>query len=368
MLVSTLVSKQVIFTLIALDFITGGMDTQMVCRSSRSTKGNGGQMSQLQHIERIQTEWSSTSKMSHSSQLEMATTDEPLNPMAPMKPKPRVKTSASMQATAAGGPGRELVCNVCPLMGPSTDINADLLRACRTFCLLTDCPHLHTNQLFKVLAMASMLLAQKSNMHKTLLLQHIQTNDPILPSHLVEGVLLQCLTEDQLSQLLTGDQLSLLLAGDWLPQLLMGDQLLQLLVGDQLPWLLVGGQLPWVSVGDQLPRLLVGDWLPQVLVWDLLADLSCPLTAHLLLQPPVYGKVCLQLFVHTLGYRPLQISLRPLCALSHHRPCLSLIHHNWILILTWRKASYHMITIQDIWSMMMVSPLDTKIFGANSLV
>ena len=350
MLVSTLVSKQVIFTSIALDFITGGMDTQTVRRSSRSTKGNGGQISQLQHIERIQTERSSASKMSHSSQLEMATTDEPLNPMAPMKPKPRVKTSASMRATAAGGPGRESVCHVCPLMGPSTDINADLLRACRTFCLSTDRPHLRTNQLFKVLAMASMLLAQKSNMHKTLLLQHIRTNDPILPSHLVEGVLLQRLAEDQLSRLLAGDQL------------------LQLLVGDQLPWFLVGGQLPRVSVGDRLPWLLVGDRLPQVLVWDLLADLSRPLTAHLLLQPPVYGKVCLQLFVHILGYRPLQISLRPLRTLSHHRPCLSLIHRNWILISTWRKASYHMITIQDVWSMMMVSPLDTKIFGANSPV
>ena len=94
--------------------ITGGMD-QTVRRSSRSTKGNGGQIAQLQNIERVQTEQSSASKLSHSSQLEMATAEELLNPMAPMKLKPRIKTSAG--ARAAGGPGHELVCDVLPPYG-----------------------------------------------------------------------------------------------------------------------------------------------------------------------------------------------------------------------------------------------------------
>ena len=94
--------------------ITGGMG-QMVRRSSRSTKGNGGQITQLQNIECIQTEQSSASKLSHSSQLKMATADELLNPMAPIKPKPHIKTSAGVRA--AGGSGHELVCDVLPPYG-----------------------------------------------------------------------------------------------------------------------------------------------------------------------------------------------------------------------------------------------------------
>ncbi|KAI6009978.1 hypothetical protein BKA83DRAFT_4133075 [Pisolithus microcarpus] len=73
--------------------------TESMRRSSRTTKGSGGQIAQLRNIERIQTEQTATSKVSHASYLEMATANEPLNPLAPAKskpkPKPRVKTSSA---------------------------------------------------------------------------------------------------------------------------------------------------------------------------------------------------------------------------------------------------------------------------------
>ncbi|KAI6016895.1 hypothetical protein BKA83DRAFT_11367 [Pisolithus microcarpus] len=63
------------------------------------TKGSGSQIAQLRNIERIQTEQTATSKVSHASYLEMATANEPLNPLAPAKskpkPKPRMKTSSA---------------------------------------------------------------------------------------------------------------------------------------------------------------------------------------------------------------------------------------------------------------------------------
>ncbi|KAI6027636.1 hypothetical protein BKA83DRAFT_4490184 [Pisolithus microcarpus] len=73
--------------------------TESMRRSSRTTKGSGGQIAQLRNIEHIQTEQTTTSKVSHASYLEMATANEPLNPLAPAKskpkPKPRVKTSSA---------------------------------------------------------------------------------------------------------------------------------------------------------------------------------------------------------------------------------------------------------------------------------
>ena len=64
-----------------------------VRHSSRVTKGSGSQIAQLQNIEHIQSEQIS-SKTSHASQLDMATANEPLNPMAPRRPKPHIKQSS----------------------------------------------------------------------------------------------------------------------------------------------------------------------------------------------------------------------------------------------------------------------------------
>ncbi|KAI6005575.1 hypothetical protein EDD15DRAFT_2358725 [Pisolithus albus] len=73
--------------------------TKSMCRSSRTTKGSGSQIAQLRNIEHIQAEQTATSKVSHASYLEMATANEPLNPLAPAKskpkPKPHVKTSSA---------------------------------------------------------------------------------------------------------------------------------------------------------------------------------------------------------------------------------------------------------------------------------
>jgi len=87
-----------------------------VRRSSRANKGNGGQLSQLQAIERIQTEWMTVSK-SHASQLERATTNEPVNPMAPVKPKPHIKTSTTCVPDSDGQSEQELVCNILQCFG-----------------------------------------------------------------------------------------------------------------------------------------------------------------------------------------------------------------------------------------------------------
>ena len=82
------------FKRISLNSFIDGTDAQNVRRSSRATKGSGGQIAQLQYIERIQSERTS-SKTSRAYQLDMATANEPLNPMAPMKPKPRIKHSSA---------------------------------------------------------------------------------------------------------------------------------------------------------------------------------------------------------------------------------------------------------------------------------
>ena len=85
--------------------------------SSRANKGNGGQISQLQMIERIQTEWTATAKMSHTSQLEMATANEPVNPMAPAKPKPRIKKSIPRVSDRDDWSELEPVCNILQYFG-----------------------------------------------------------------------------------------------------------------------------------------------------------------------------------------------------------------------------------------------------------
>ena len=85
--------------------------------SSRANKGNGGQISQLQMIEHIQTERSATAKMSHTSQLEMATANEPVNPMAPAKPKPRVKKPIPRVSDRDDRSELEPVCNILQYFG-----------------------------------------------------------------------------------------------------------------------------------------------------------------------------------------------------------------------------------------------------------
>ena len=81
-----------VFTLNSSTCFTDQTDDQTVRHSSRANKGSSGQIAQLQNIERMQIERMAP-KASHASQLEISTANEPLNPMAPMKPKPCVKTS-----------------------------------------------------------------------------------------------------------------------------------------------------------------------------------------------------------------------------------------------------------------------------------
>ena len=85
---------------------------QSVRRSIRPNKGSGGQIAHLQNIERILTEPTTTSRQSHAAQLDKATANEPLNPMAPMrlKPKPRIKTSSTREPDSSVRSGLELVC------------------------------------------------------------------------------------------------------------------------------------------------------------------------------------------------------------------------------------------------------------------
>ena len=140
----------------------------------------------------------------------------------------------------------------CLLTGPSADIKAGRLRVRRALQFSTDRPHLHTNQLFKVLAMASMLQAQRSNAPKMLRLRCIRTNHLILPSHLVEGVLLQCLGGDQLRWVSVGDHLCWVSVGDHLHPVSVGDHLRPVFVGDHLRLVSVGDHLRLVSVGDRV--------------------------------------------------------------------------------------------------------------------
>ena len=88
--------------------------------SSRANKGNGGQLSQLQAIECIQTERMTIFK-SHASQLERATTNEPVNPMASVKPKPHLLL---MYQIAMVNQSRSWYITFCNVLDPSTDSRA----------------------------------------------------------------------------------------------------------------------------------------------------------------------------------------------------------------------------------------------------
>ena len=92
-MISALVGFQVFKRMISINSFIDDSGTQNVCHSSRVTKGSGGQIAQLQNIECIQSERTS-SKTSHASQLDMATANKPLNPMAPRRLKPRIKQSS----------------------------------------------------------------------------------------------------------------------------------------------------------------------------------------------------------------------------------------------------------------------------------
>ena len=83
-----------VFMLNSSTCFTDQIDDQTVHRSSRVNKGSSGQITQLQNIERMQVERMAP-KASHASQLEISTVNEPLNPMALTKPKPRIKTSSA---------------------------------------------------------------------------------------------------------------------------------------------------------------------------------------------------------------------------------------------------------------------------------
>ncbi|KAI5984373.1 hypothetical protein EDC04DRAFT_2615759 [Pisolithus marmoratus] len=79
-------------------YVTG---TESMHCSSRMTKGSGSQIAQLHNIEHIQTEQTTTSKASHASYLEVTTANEPLNPLAPVKLKPKPKLHMKMSFACA---------------------------------------------------------------------------------------------------------------------------------------------------------------------------------------------------------------------------------------------------------------------------
>ena len=102
--------------------ITDNTGSQSVHRSFRPNKGSGGQIAHLQNIERIQTERTMASRLSHAAQLKKATVNEPLNPMAPMKskPKPRVKAPSTRKPGVNFCPSLESVHRLYILTGPTT--------------------------------------------------------------------------------------------------------------------------------------------------------------------------------------------------------------------------------------------------------
>ena len=114
--------KQPILVLVSTHFLTSVMISftcitentgqQPVCRSIRPNKGSGSQIAHLQNIERILTELTTTSRQSHAAQLDKATANEQLNPMAPMRPKPKpcIKTSSTCEPDSSVRSGLELVC------------------------------------------------------------------------------------------------------------------------------------------------------------------------------------------------------------------------------------------------------------------
>ena len=331
-LVSTLVSFQV-FKMIFLNSFTDGTNTQNICCSSRATKGSGSQIIQLQNIEHIQSEWIS-SRTSHASQLNAATANEPLNPMAPMWPKPCTKHSAVSVRDADDH-------LVVGLVGfHYHEFNYwESANAHRSLHPLTGCPCPHIKQLWKVLTMGFILKTQIINVKKMI---------PILPPPFLYLSSLMGL----LLWLFMGGLLPQLLMGVLLPQLLVRVLLLQLLMGGLLPWLLVECPLPQLLVGGLFPRLLVEDlsplflilfWLPaevlwlQVHMWYLIADLFqhpmvCPL-----IQPLVYWMAHQHIFMNWIQQAPCS----KICLSALHLTSLHLIpHHHLTSILMIIKARY----------------------------
>ena len=104
-------------SIVVMSFFNGITDdtgSQSIRRSVRSNKGSGGQIAHLQNIERIQTERTTTSRQLHAAQLEKATTNELLNPMAPMKskPKPRVKAPPTREPDINARSSLTSVCKI----------------------------------------------------------------------------------------------------------------------------------------------------------------------------------------------------------------------------------------------------------------
>ncbi|KAI5991980.1 hypothetical protein EDC04DRAFT_2613772 [Pisolithus marmoratus] len=87
-------------------YVTG---TKSMHHSSRLTKGSGSQITQLCNIEHIQIKQTTTSKASHASYLEVTTANEPLNPLAPvkLKPKPKLHMKTSSACASSGGLDKE---------------------------------------------------------------------------------------------------------------------------------------------------------------------------------------------------------------------------------------------------------------------
>ena len=90
-------------------------------------KGKVG-MVQMENIEHAQLEWTASSRPSHASQLEQATANESLNPMAQMKLKPHAKTSSTHVPDADSRSEFDLVCIFWPTRS-CTDNKASLLKA-----------------------------------------------------------------------------------------------------------------------------------------------------------------------------------------------------------------------------------------------
>ena len=252
--------------MIFLNSFADDTDAQTIRRSSRATKGSGGQIAQLQIIERIQSERIS-SKTSHASQLDTATANEPLNPMAPRRPKPRVKHSSVSVPDADVRSDVGLV-----IMGSIADNQIRPANAHRSLRGLTERPHPHIKQLWKILVMDFILKPQEIKI-SILLPPFLYLPDlmELLLRLLVEGPLPRLLVEGPLPRLLVEGPLPWLLVEGPLPRLLVEGPLPRLLVAGLLPRLLVAGLLPRLLVAGPLPRLPVAGLLPRLLVdlWPL---------------------------------------------------------------------------------------------------
>ena len=200
--------------MISLNSFTDDTDAQIVRCSSRATKGSGGQITQLQNLERIQSEQTS-SKTSRALQLDVATANEPTNPMAPRKPKPRIKHSSISVRDAhdyldVGSVG------MFPSLSLATDNKIRLVNAHRSLHPLTERPCLHIKQLWKVLGMGFVFQTWKISVEEICIL--------LLPPPFLSdlmGLLLRLLVGALLHLLLVEGLLHLLLMEGLLPRLLV---------------------------------------------------------------------------------------------------------------------------------------------------